>query len=96
MAPIVAVASLLYEGYQGIAANQRSQAAKGQASTLLDTQTKMANDAAASANSAASTAAAVTAKRAKSAGGASSTILTSPRGEAPVNPTAGQKTLLGV
>lgn len=94
MAPVVAAAALLYSGYEAVAGNQRTQDAKGQANTLLDTQAKQTANAQAASNAAASTAAAVQKKRAIAASGQSGTILTSPQG-APAAPTA-RKTLIGL
>lgn len=94
MAPVVAAAALLYSGYEAVASNQKSQDAKGQANTLLDTQAKQTASAQAASNAAASTAAAVQKKRAIAASGQSSTILTSPQGAAAA-PVV-RKTLIGV
>ena len=93
MAPIVAVASLLYEGYNAIEANQKSQAAKGVASATLATQAAAPANEASAASLAAKTAAARQTTLAKAATGQASTILTGPLG-APQAPTV-KKTLLG-
>lgn len=93
MAAVAAIGSLLYTGYEAIAANQKSQDAKGKAHTLLDEQTKAQAAADAKMSAAASTAAAQQRKR-NIAGSAQSTVLTSPQG-APPAPTQ-RKTLLGI
>ena len=93
MAPIVAAAALLYQGYEGIADNQKSQDAKGAASATLATQAAApANEASAESKAASATATRQKAA-AKAATGQSSTILTGPLG-APQAPTQ-KKTLLG-
>jgi hypothetical protein len=93
MAPIVAGAALLYQGYQAIAANQVSQAAKGKANATLATQAKVPANEAAKASVAAASAQTVANARAKGATGQSSTILTGPIGAPPAPIMA--KTLIG-
>ena len=91
---VVAAATLGYDAYNAIAANQKSQKAKGQAGTILDQQKKLTGDATAASSVAAGNAAKLAATRAKASSGANQTILTGPEG-AGAAPTV-RKTLLGL
>jgi hypothetical protein len=90
----IAAATLAYDIYGGVSANQKSQKAKGDAQTLIDNQTKQLTTDQANASAAASQAGAIAKKRAVAAGGQESTILTGPQG-APAATTQ-RKTLLGL
>ena len=90
----VAAATLAYDGYNAIAANQKAQKAKGIAGTILDQQAKMTADATAASSVAAGNAARLATTRAKASGAGNGTILTAPTGLAPA--TTQRKTLLGL